>query len=353
MRTLALMEQGLRLSVDGDLLSVERERAVIQQVRSAELDQVLVFGNVALTPAAIALLLRRGIDTVLLSANGRFRGRLVGHASKNIELRVMQYERLRDPAVALSLARAIVAGKVANQRQILLRAQREHAREDLAAVIARLRHLIEQAQGAEQLEELRGLEGGAAALYFSALGSCIRNPEFSFKTRSRRPPRDPANAVLSFGYTLLGLVMESIVLRVGLEPMLGAFHAPEYGRMSLVLDLIEEFRPIVVDSLMLRMVNRRELTPEDFEAAPRQDEDDALCAGDREEASPAQPAGIWLNDSGRKVLFRAWGRRLREVMLYPPQCRRLTLEEIMEQQVYAFARLVRGEETEYRAFAVR
>jgi CRISPR-associated protein Cas1 len=134
--------------------------------------------------------------------------------------------------------------------------------------------------------------------------------------------------------------------------MLGAFHQPDYGRPSLMLDLIEEFRPVVVDALMLRLVNRRELAREDFEAGL--EEVEAAWAGDEAgRGVSSEGEGIWLSDTGRRVFFRGWGRRLRETLYYPARGQRLTVEEIMEQQVYHFARVLRGEDAEYRAFVPR
>ncbi|HXH07483.1 MAG TPA: CRISPR-associated endonuclease Cas1 [Vicinamibacterales bacterium] len=352
MRTLALMEQGLILDVEGELFHLERQGKRVETVRAAEVSEVQIFGGITLTPAAIAVLLARGVDVVFLSARGRYRGRLVGRLSKNVELRIRQFSRLTDPEFTLRLARGIVAGKIANQRNLLLRAQREHRREDLAETIGGMRQMFAEAERAASLESLRGLEGQAASLYFRSLGRCLRNPAFRFERRTRRPPKDPVNAVLSFGYTLLGATMESIVLRVGLDPMLGAFHQADYGRPSLMLDLIEEFRPVIVDALMLRLINRRELAPEDFEAGF--DEVDAIWAGGTDETPESEQArGIWLSETGRRVFFRAWGRRLRETVFYPPREQRLTLEEIMEQQVYHFARVLRGEEPAYRPFVPR
>jgi CRISPR-associated protein Cas1 len=383
MATLALMEQGVTLAVEGELFRVEREGQLVQQVRMAEVDEVLIFGSITLTPAAIAALLHRGIDTVFLTAAGRYRGRLVGKPGRNVELRLAQLDRFRDPQVALPLARAVVEGKVANQRALLLRAQREQAstlrqaaqgsaqgassrsaqgtsaslveskREDLAQAIGGMRRLLEALETAGSVEAARGVEGQAAALYFGVFGRCLRNPDFSFTTRTRRPPRDPVNAMLSFGYTLLGTIMESAVLRAGLDPMIGVFHAPEYGRPSLALDLIEEFRPVVVDTLVLRVINRREVAREDFEEL--HDEAELAAVGEEEEGDPppADERAVWLGPSGRKVFFRAWGRRLRETHFYPIRQQTLTLEEIMQQQVYQIARVLRGEETVYRPFVVR
>jgi CRISPR-associated protein Cas1 len=352
MTTLALMEQGTRLAVEGELFSVEREGVTIQQLRMAEVDEVMVFGSVSLTPAAIAALLQRGTDTIFLTAHGRYRGRLIGKPGKNVGLRLAQFDRLREPAVAVPLARALVGGKVSNQRAVLLRAQRESRREDLAEAIGALRRMLEAVETAGDAEGLRGIEGQAAALYFGAFGNCIRNPEFSFTSRTRRPPRDPVNAMLSFGYTLLAMGMESAVLRVGLDPMVGVFHAPDYGRPSLVLDLIEEFRPVLVDMLILRVVNRREVAREDFEEFS-DDADVAAVSDDEGESETPAGRAVWLGPTGRRIFFRAWGRRLRETHFYEVRRQTLTLEEIMQQQVYQVARVLKREQERYQAFVIR
>ncbi len=351
MATLALMEQGLTLTVDGDRLAVERAGRAVQQVRVSEVDEVLVFGGISITPAAVAVLLRRGIDTVFLTVRGRYRGRLVGRPGRNVELRVQQYERIRDPVHALEVARSIVTGKIANQRALLLRAQREHRSDDLTAAAGQLRTLLRTVERAPGIEVLRGLEGQASAVYFGVFGRCLRNPAFDFRSRSRRPPRDPVNAMLSFGYTMLGTAAESAVLRTGLDPMLGVFHAPDYGRPSLALDLIEEFRPVLVDALVLRLVNRREIAPEDFEQ-PHELVDAAW-----QEEGPAPGDGgegaVWLGETGRRVFFRAWGRRLRETHFHEGRGQTLTFEEIVQQQVYHLAQVIRGEAPAYRPFVVR
>ncbi len=349
MRTLSLMEQGVSVRVSGDLLLVEKEGRVLHEVRLIEVDEVLLFGSVHLSPSAIAALLRRRVDTVFLTRHGRYRGRLVAPGGKQIDLRVAQFERFRDPAFALAAARPMVAGKVANQRQVVLRAQRERGREELAGPIGQLRVLGAQALAAPDLDVRRGLEGRAAAVYFGALGQCLTNPSFTFTRRSRRPPRDPVNAAMSFGYALLAVLVESAVLRAGFDVALGAFHGVSYGRPSLALDLMEEWRPVLVDALMLRLVNRRELSPEDFERIDTGDDLDET--GDEAEAAAQTGPGIWLADTGRRIVFRAWGRRLRDVVLAPHLGQRLSFEEIVRQQVYQLARVVKGESAAYEAFA--
>ena len=357
------MEQGLVLGVDGERFEIRKGEKVIERIAAAEISEVLLFGNISLTPGCTGFLLAQGIDTVFLTARGRYRGRLFGRHSPQIELRLAQFAKWHDPHFCAAFARAIVTGKVANQRNLLLRAQRELKVEPLATATAEMRRVLGLLAQASDVEALRGLEGRAAAVYFRVFGMCLRNPAFSFSKRTRRPPRDPVNAMLSFGYTMLNTRMESFILRAGLDSILGTFHAPESGRPSLALDLIEEFRPIVVDSLVLRLVNRRQVTPDDFEEHLGQGDENGLAVDD--EAEPAVETGdtsaseeaaksaVWLGETGRRVFFREWGKRLRESIFYEPRVEVRTIEDIMQLQVYHYARVIRGEDSVYVPFVPR
>jgi|GEM_PF-194073 len=276
MHALAISEQGTTVHADGDMLVLQRGPTVLRRVRVREIEQVLLLGGVEITTRAMGLLLRRGVDLVLLMQDGKFRGRLCGRGSKNVLLRLAQYRCATDRAFCVRVARAMVAGKLQNQRQILLRAQRRLQDNDLAGALGNLRVLGERAAACADLDVLRGFEGQAAALYFGQLNKLIRNPAFHFAGRTRRPPRDPVNALLSFGYAVLGSIAETEVYRCGLDPMLGFLHQPAYGRASLMLDLLEEFRPLV-DTLVLRVVNRRQVGEGDFEQRSEQTAEEVLA----------------------------------------------------------------------------
>ena len=396
MHTLAISEQGTSVHADGDTLVVQRGKSVLRRIRAGELEQVLLLGGVEVTRRAMNLLLRREIEMVLLTQNGKFRGRLSGRASKNVQLRLAQYQRSTDPAFCVSVARAIVAGKLQNQRQILLRAQRQLQDNDLAVALGNLRVMGRRAAECADLDVLRGFEGQGAALYFGQFGKLIRNSTFQFTTRNRRPPRDPVNALLSFGYAVLGSIAETEVYRCGLDPMLGFLHQPAYGRPSLMLDLLEEFRPLI-DALVLRVVNRRQVAAKDFDQRTGQslaemlaDEsppgesgqpviqllDDSLTeptalaetgtgspAHDAPAVSPqpssfsVQPSavtlpevGVYLNDMGRKVYLNELFRRLRERLYYPPRDGQLELRDILRQQIYHLARVIEQKDEVYVPF---
>lgn len=408
MHSLAVCEQGTSVQAEGDLLLLARGASVVKRVRAGELDQVLLLGRVELTSGAIGLLLRRGIDVVWLTQNGVFRGRLAGRQTKNVLLRLAQYRRTADAEFCLATARAVVASKVRHQRQLLLRAQRRLRDADLAVVLGQLRGLAERTAAAGSLDTLRGLEGQGAHLYFGQFRKLLRNEQFSFGGRSRRPPRDEINALLSFGYAVLGSLLESEVYRSGLDPLLGFFHQPAYGRPSLMLDLLEEFRPLV-DTLVLRVVNRRQLGAADFvrrsgreladllgdssggeepsgaepvpweeaafggpagelpadPASGRTDEPSAAdrratesarsdgeavssaAAGAGSKVTGAPELGVYLGDVGRKIFLNELFRRLRERQFYPAREATLDLRAIVREQVYHMARVIKSRDESY------
>jgi CRISPR-associated protein Cas1 len=242
-----------------------------------------------------------------------------------------------------------------------LRAQRRLGDPELAEVLGRLRLLTEQCQAEEDRERLRGREGRAAALYFGQFGKLVQGGELTFQGRSRRPPRDPVNACLSFGYSLLGTMVETELLRCGLDPMVGFFHEPHHGRPSLALDLLEEFRPFV-DTLVLRLVNRRQLGPVDFERRGGADLAEVLAEEEPEEEPAAEGAGppeaeagstaegVYLADTGRRVFLTEFFRRLREGVYYPPRQGTFELRDIIREQGYRLARVIQGTEEAYQAF---
>jgi len=370
MHALAVSEQGTRLHLVGDTLLVQRGKDVLRRVRLGEINEVLLLGQVELSTAAVAALARRNIDVVFLTAQGWFRARLVGPASQQAALRLAQLRRALDAGFALGVARAMVAGKITHQRQILLRAQRRLRDDQLAEDLGRLRLLAEECPGCGDLERLVGLEGRGAALYFAHFGKLLLRDDLVFAGRTRRPPRDPVNACLSFGYVLLTRAVETELLRCGLDPMVGFLHQPHHGRPSLALDLLEEFRPFI-DSLVLRLLNRRQLGPLDFEQRSP-DFDETIAAPPAEEVPPGghgedlvspqsleggegepgngNTAGIYLAATGRRIFLTEYFGRLREPLLYPPRQASYELRAIIREQAYHLARVVLGTDPSYRAF---
>lgn len=336
-------------------LEVRKGRSTLQSLLLDKLEQVVLCGNVQITTQAMRALLRRGIDTAFLNLGGAFLGRLSGPLGKNIELRRVQHRRLDDPSTVQDLARRFVAGKLANSRALLRRHQREHADDRLARAQVAIRLLLERVSEAATLDELRGLEGRAAAEYFGAFPALVRAEGIEFTGRLRRPPPDPVNILLSFGYTLLGNLVQGFCELAGLDPYIGSLHAIRYGRPSLALDLIEEMRSVVVDVAVLRAINTRALRPADFVPASEEDAP-AEEAWEREEAEHEDEARprrkLLLTGDGVKRWIAAFEKRLGEQVYYPLQDRRLSYRQILQEQVWLLARHLKGE-AEYEPFLVR
>lgn len=267
MAPLYVVEQGAVLHRDGERLVARKEGQVLLSLPVFKVDSVIVFGAVQITTQAMAFLLANGIEVSFLSMEGRLKGRLMPAESKNVLLRVRQFERARDEEFRLQVARAIVAGKLMNARTALLRYARNHPEVDLSAAIEEMRKIIGAAEQAENVDVLRGLEGRGSAVYFQAFGRMVRG-ELGFDGRNRRPPTDPVNGMLSFGYSLLTQEMMGLVAAHGFDVYVGFYHDLRYGRPGLALDLVEEFRAPVVDGLVLWLANKRVLGPEDFETRP-------------------------------------------------------------------------------------
>jgi len=354
---LVVNEGGVQLACQGERLRVIREGRTVQEVRFQSLDGVLALGTVGVTAQAARRLLRRGIDITFLDQRGRFLGRLAGPGSRNAALRLDQVRRALDEPFRLALAARFVEAKLRNQRAVLLRYRRRHDREAIRDAAGRLRLLASRAPGAGDPDELMGLEGAGAQIYFSVFGTLLRNPLFTFPGRNRRPPRDPVNACLSFGYTVVGAVIEGEVAGAGLDPAQGFLHRPAWNRPSLALDLLEEVRAPVVDSLVLTLLNRSQLAPPDF-GPPGEGSDDEGGTSPwlDEEAAPDQPGrqnAVYLSRTGRPIFLKALLGRLREPRFHPPTGLRLEIREIFRRQIWSVARAIKeGDPDLYRPWLV-
>jgi CRISPR-associated protein Cas1 len=333
-RTIYVTRDGATLRREGERLLVRVKQVTVAELPVRSMRQLVLAGNVTLTPAALDMIVSRGIDCVLISHSGRYRGRIVSGSSGNIRLRLAQYRAFSYEPRALEIAREIVSGKIANQRALVMRHARRHGEDDrlhrarlaLAASAVRATH-------ATTLDELRGCEGAASAAYFRDFGALLRAPGFSFDGRNRRPPLDPVNALLSLGYTLLANAVEAAVQIVGMDPYLGTLHAPVAGRPSLPCDLMEELRAPIVDALVIAAINQQAFEPNDFE-----------------DVGPGEP--VVIKRDAMRWLITLLERRLARPTHYSPLGKQLPWRMIIEQQARCMAREVLGEER-YRAYTMR
>ena len=270
LNTLFVMTPDAYVRLDHDMLRVEAGGAKLAQVPLHHLGSLMLFGNAMISPQAMHRCAGEGRAISLIDYAGRFKARVVGPTCGNVLLRQAQYEAHRDEARAVEIARAIVAGKIKNTYQAVMRAAREtKSAEDALALRecgSALRALLESLPQ-QKTDNVRGVEGHAAALYFETFGAMISAPPegFSFRLRTRRPPRDRVNALLSFLYALLTTDCTAACEGVGLDPQFGFLHALRPGCPSLALDLMEEFRSCLSDRLALTLINRKQIRPEHFE----------------------------------------------------------------------------------------
>ena len=330
LNTLYVTSEGASLRKDGENVVAEVDGAERARVPLHMLASVVVFGATYISPPLIGALARGGVSMVLLDRQGRFEARVEGPVSGNVLLRRAQYRASEQPD---DVVRGIVSAKVANQRAVLMRAVRDYAEEfsperraAIETAVDRLGRILQRvAFTNEGIEVMRGAEGEAASAYFAVFDSLIRSPdsEIRFHGRSRRPPLDPVNALLSFLYTLLTHDCRSAAEGVGLDPAVGFLHRERPGRPSLALDLMEEVRPILADRLALSLLNRRQLRAGDFENR---------CGGT-----------VLLSDAGRKKVLAAWQERKKEERKHPFLDEIAPLGLVPHLQAQLLARHLRGD----------
>jgi CRISPR-associated protein Cas1 len=259
-----VLEPSTQLRKSGSHLVVMRGGEKVAEIPIEGLEQLTLLGYASLSGAVLDVLIRNRIETVLVTPQGRFRARLLVDEHKHVQRRQAQYVRLGDPAVALACARSVVGGKLRNGARLLALRGSDYDDPELRMAAARIKGLVRLLDTASDLEQVRGVEGRGAHLYFQAFPRLIRVEGFAFNGRNRRPPLDPVNALLSFVYTLLTLEVLTAVKIVGLDPYLGTLHEVDYGRPSLACDLVEEWRSFLGDRLVLSLINRRVVGPDDF-----------------------------------------------------------------------------------------
>lgn len=266
MTVLYVQEQGALVRREGEEVRVTLDKQVLARLPVREVEQVVLCGNVQLTTQAAALLLQHEVDVVFLSSYGTFRGRLIKEGSKFARLRHAQLQLAGDERRSLAVAKGIVRAKLGNQRDLLRRIAgelRPAAAPQLLAAADGIERMRRESQSAPDADSLRGYEGKAGVFYFAAIAALL-DRSWSFQGRKYYPAPDPFNAALSFGYALLQKDIAAAVQLVGLDPYLGCFHAMQYDRPSLVLDLMEEFRPLTVDRALLELALSGKLQPDEF-----------------------------------------------------------------------------------------
>ncbi|MBI1821686.1 MAG: type I-C CRISPR-associated endonuclease Cas1 [Nitrospirae bacterium] len=339
LNTLYITTEGAYLHLDHDTLKVEVEKETKLQVPIHHLGGVVCFGNVMVSPFAMHRCAEDGRFMVLLDRNGRFKARVEGPVSGNVLLRKAQHEAMTNNQITISIAKNIVAGKIQNTRQVILRGARDTDDQQdvltLKATAESLGGALSRLSNCEDLDQIRGVEGESARTYFGSFDKLVREDRESFKLngRTRRPPLDRMNALISFIYALLMNDCVAAAEGVGLDPQMGFLHALRPGRAALALDLMEEFRSILADRLALTLVNRRQINKNCFIERPG--------------------GAIHLNDEGRKEVVIAYQKRKQEEILHPFLEQKMPIGLIPHVQARLLARTLRGDMEEYIPFLYR
>lgn len=337
MDSLYIIEPGSYIKKDGDCLKIMRDKTVLDTIPASGLQQLTLAGRASLSGAVLDFLIKNNIDTVFLTPNGRFRARLLLDESGHVALRQQQYLQLADSAFKLDLARDIVKGKLENQARMLLRRASQYNIKPLRTVGIQIRALQHKLTTAENTDQVRGVEGYGARLYFSVFGLLLREDGFTFTGRNRRPPRDPVNALLSFVYTLFTNEVLNGIKRVGLDPYLGALHEIAPGRPSLACDLVEEWR-IFGERLVLTLINRKVVKPDDF----------IYNQADKE--SGERP--VQMKPAVSRALIGAYYRQLAQSMFYSHTGQQTGLRWIMHSQCRRLAESLQPDGTAYIPFSI-
>ncbi len=339
LNTLYVTTQGAWLAQDGETVSVRVEQETKLRVPIHTLTGIVCFGQVSCSSFLMGLCARNGVSISFLTEHGRFLARVNGPVSGNVLLRRKQYRLSDDGSGAAAVAKAVVLGKVSNCRTVLLRAARERAGVEegnpLEHAILRLRRIIEELLKQNDVDQVRGHEGDAARSYFDVFDELIltAKDEFFFRGRSRRPPLDNMNALLSFLYTLLTSDTVGALEAVGLDPAVGYLHRDRPGRPSLALDLVEELRPVLADRLALTLVNRQQ-----------------VCAGGFQRL---ETGGVTMDEETRKCVLVAWQKRKQEEIVHPFLGEKIPLGLVPFVQANLLARYLRGDLDGYPSFLWR
>jgi CRISPR-associated protein Cas1 len=339
LNTLYVTTQDAYVSKDGLNIVTKANGSEIARVPAHMIGGIVCFGRVLMSPAAIGFCSEQGIVISHLTESGRFLARVEGPVTGNVLLRRQQYRCSDYETGCVAIIRGVLIGKTLNQRAVIRRALRDHgdnmgddSQERLRSAEGKLTHIVRKAERPAAINELRGVEGEAANVYFSIFQDLLRieDAEFRFNGRSRRPPLDPVNALLSFVYTLLVHDIRSALETVGLDPAVGFLHRDRPGRPSLALDLLEEFRPFFADRLVLSLINRGQVTGADFRRL--------------------ENGAVLMNDEVRKTVLVAYQERKRDEITHPFLEERVTVGLLWYVQAQLLARHIRGDLDGYPPF---
>lgn len=334
MGTAYITQEDAFIGKTDERLTVKVEKKKLLDIPLLKLEGIVILGRATISPMVVNELLQRHIPLTFLTQTGRYLGRLEPEFTKNIFVRKAQWSAAGNTPQAIHLVQGFVRGKLKNYRHTLQRKVRDFSQLNLDSEIFRLEDTINAIEETDKIDSLRGLEGVGSAVYFGSFNQVINNPQFSFQARRRRPPTDPINGLLSLGYSLLRHDIQSAVNIVGFDPYLGYLHVEHYGRPALALDLMEEFRPLIVDAMVLKILNKELLSPGDFETEP---------------ISKA----VSLTKEGLKTFLRCYEEKKQSSFKHPVLKRKCTYQEAFEIQARLMAKYLMGETDKYPPLIIK
>ncbi len=335
-----ITDQGSALYKRNERLYLKKGDQIIRWFHTKDIEQLIIMGNIALTSQVITYLLKHKIDTVFMSYFGKYKGRLSGELGKNVQLRIDQYNAFQNEEKMLELCKKYVMTKALNSLALLRSYQYRYHNDQISKAILQINAFIQyNIMQATKPDEVRGFEGIIAKHYFSVFPQLIRNPEFQFNGRSRRPPLDEPNALLSLTYTFLMNQVLSKASIAGVDPYMGVLHQVDYGRVSFVLDLMEQFRPLC-DHLVIKTLNRKEMRKEHFVYNAYVDSEDDM---------EGKSLPVALNSDGMKKIVFAFNSMLKNKYYDSKRNGQFPLENIIQEQVYCLCRYIQNKE-DYEGF---
>ncbi len=349
MSTVYITSQGSNLLKEGKTLIVKGENGYKHTIFPFQVEQICIIGNINITTPALKFILRNNIDTVFLTYKGEYLGRLEGKLSKNIYLRQKQFRKMDNENFVFNTAKMIIKGKIFNQIVLLKRILKRRKEKELKKIIKELNEIYNRIENAQTVNSLRGHEGKASALYFKGYKYGLNSNNIYFAKRVRRPPTDPVNAILSLLYTLLMNKVFAAVYSAGLDPYLGTLHCVDYGRPSLVLDLMEEFRPIIADTLTLALFNLKIIEKDDFAMKVKNEfENDFIGDSDNLEVPEVADRIFLLKEKSLKTVLAQFEKKLNSEIFYEPLGKRVSYKRVIFEQAKNFAAYIRDERIEYK-----
>ncbi len=345
-----------RLIKRGQVLQLKKGEDTLNTIFPFKTEQLIIQGKIEITSSAMNFLMKHKIETIFLSRNGKFNGKIDFQTGRNIFLRKKQYELLDDKEFSLKISKTIVTSKLKNQLTFMQRISRKSTDSNFfKKSLNEMKINIEKAKQANNIDSLRGFEGNGARIYFSIFPKAIKQDWAEFYGRSMHPPKDNVNAVLSFLYTLILFRVDSAIETMQLDSYAGFLHTLDFGKKSLAFDLMEEYRTPLADTLTVALFNLGILNKEDFEQVTISEKTEEIWNEETEEIEEITTSkeGCYLTKTGLAKVITQFERKLEDGIFYQPKMKKITYKQLFFEQIKQFKRVITGEQREYHPLEIK